>query len=489
MLQTNTKSPLFSVSRKDLIVMIIVVICMFGARFIPVPESWIVTSYGVQVLAIFFGLVIGWCISSLFWPSVLAIVALALTPYGDSSAVISGAFSNSTILMVLLGFICFAPMAYSGVGNVLCNKLLSLKFFVGKPYLLVFTLMMGLFLLSGINALPAPLLLAVITLLGELCQSAGYKSGEKFPAFFLMGIMLIVCCGRSMLPFMPWAIETLSPMEPLQDLSYLTYVVMIIPGSVMVALLYILVMKLVGCDFSRLKASGFSIEEEDKKMNDYQKGVFALIMFIVALLILVGFYGSADGNIVQQLLNKIGVIGVNAFGIFLGIILKAGNEPILNMKKAYESSSIPIDVILMVAMAILISNILTADGTGIKEGLTLVLAPFLERCSGYVLALIVALVTFVLTNMANNMVVAYTMVAVLQSIFSIDPTINLTVTGSMITFTAITGILLPSASFYGAIIYGNEMVTSKMALFSGACAMIVTIIVIAVYMIPIGLLV
>lgn len=488
MSQTNSKRQLFSITRKDLIVMIIVAICMFGARFIPVPESSVITSYGVQVLAIFIGLVIGWCVSSLFWPSVLAIVALALTPYGDSSAVISGAFSNSTILMVLLGFICFAPMTYSGVGNVLCNKLLSLKFFIGKPYLLIFTLMMGLFLLSGINALPAPLLVAVITLLGELCKSAGYKTGEKFPAFFLMGIMLIVCCGRSMLPFMPWALQTVGTLASLQELSYLTYIVMVIPGSILIALLYIFVMKLVGCDFTPLKESGVNIKEEDKIMNDYQKGVFALIMFIVALLIIVGVFGSADGNALQQILNKIGVIGVNAFGIFLEVILKVGKEPILNMKKAYASSCIPIDVIIMVAVAILISNILTAEGTGIKEGLTIILSPFLAKCSGYVLALIIAVVTFALTNVANNMVIAYTMIAVLNSIFAIDPTINLTVTGSMITFTSITGILLPSASFYGAIIYGNEMVSSKQAFFSGACAMIVTTIIMAVYMIPVGLM-
>ncbi|MBP3584999.1 MAG: hypothetical protein J6J59_04845, partial [Peptococcaceae bacterium] len=142
----------------------------------------------------------------------------------------------------------------------------------------------------------------------------------------------------------------------------------------------------------------------------------------------------------------------------------------------------------MFAIAILVSSILTAEGTGISPAIQAFVIPLMANTSGLMFVLILTIVTFILTNLLNNIVVVYTMLAVVGALFTANPTLNLTVTGTMITYMGILGFLLPSASVYGAILYGSEMVTPKSVLTAALLAMFVILLVAAVYMIPIGLM-
>lgn len=480
-------SKLFSISKKDLVIALIAAIFMFGGRFIPVSETSAITSYGVQVLMIFIGLIIGWCASSLFWPSILAIPALALTPYGDAAAVIMGAFNNSTILMILLGFICFAPMSSSGVGEILCNKLLSLKFFKGKPVVFIMTMYLGFFILSGQGAISTPLIILAITLFGDMCRNIGYKRSDLFPAFFLMGLIIAIGCGRCFYPFVGWPLMTVYTLSRLGAISYPAFWAMVIPGTVLFFALYVVIMKLFRCDFTPLKNANINVNSEKTTLNTYQKSVLIYSLVIIFSLIIVGVFGKASGNSLQQILAKVGIIGVNALGIFFGIILKSDGAPLLDMKKTMNY--VPLDMIFMFAIAILISSILTAEGTGISAVIQNMLIPIMSSTGSFGFILILALATFILTNIANNMVIVYTMLAIVGSVFTVNPgLINITVAGTMISFLGILGILLPSASVYGAIIYGSDMTTSKTCIIAGLSAIVVLIVIAAVYMIPIGLL-
>lgn len=480
-------SKLFSMSKKDLIVVLITIIFMFGGQFIPVSEDSTITSYGVQVVMIFIGLIIGWCASSLFWPSILAIPALALTPYGDAASVIMGAFNNSTILMILLGFIAFAPMSSSGVGEILCNKLLSLKFFKGKPFVFILTMYIGFFILSGQSAISTPLIILTITLFGDMCRSIGYKNTDRFPVFFLMGLIIAIGAGRCFYPFVGWPLMTVYTLSRLGEISYLAFWAMVIPGTIIFFVLYTFAMKLFRCDFAPLKNANINVDANKLTMTTYQKSVLIYCLTVIVALIVVGVFGKASGNAFQQLLAKIGIIGVNCFGIFCGVILKSDDKPILDMKTAVRH--VPLDMIFMFAIAILVSSILTADGTGISQLIQSILIPIMSSTSTFGFILILAIATFVLTNLANNMVIVYTMLAVVGSVFTVNPgMINITVAGTMISFLGILGILLPSASVYGAIVYGSDMTTPKNCFIAGLVAMIILILVAAVYMIPVGLL-
>lgn len=473
---------MFSISKKDLVVFLITAIFMFGGRFVPVSETSIITSYGFQVVGIFIGLVIGWCASGLFWPSILAIPALALTPYGDAATVISAAFNNSTIMMILLGFIVFAPMSYSGVGEILCNKLLSLKMFKGKPIVFLISLMIGLFILAGIGAITTPLIILIITLLGSMCKSLGYKKGDLFPAMLLLSAIIAIAAGRCMLPFLGWPLMTVASLARFNvTISNTTYWAMIIGGAFLIFVIYIVAMKLFRCDFAPLKEADLTGDPTKTSMNTYQKAVLFSQLFIIVLIILSNYLSG-----LLPFLGKFSVVGCMALGIVVCFLIKSNGEALLDMKKAIMC--VPLDMIFMFAIAILVSSILTAEGTGVSAAISALIVPLMANTSGLIFILILTIVTFILTNLLNNLVVVYTMLAVIGALFTANPSFNLTVAGIMISFMGILGFLLPSASVYGAILYGNEMVTPKSCFVAGLIAMVVIMLVAGVYMIPIGLL-
>lgn len=79
----------------------VMLLITFGFRVIPAPEG--VTPYGMAVAGVFFGLVYGWTFLDIFWTSLLGVFLLALTGYGSCESVMVAMFSNTTVLMMLLG--------------------------------------------------------------------------------------------------------------------------------------------------------------------------------------------------------------------------------------------------------------------------------------------------------------------------------------------------------------------------------------------------
>ena len=99
----------------------IMLIIMFFFRFIPPPGS--VTPYGMAILGIFIGLIYGWTFINLLIPSLCGAVILATTDYGTCTEVFVAMFSNSTVLMMLLGVLAFAMVQLSGAGDSLIATL------------------------------------------------------------------------------------------------------------------------------------------------------------------------------------------------------------------------------------------------------------------------------------------------------------------------------------------------------------------------------
>ena len=94
------------VNIKTLVHSAIMLILMFGFQLVPPPNG--ITSYGMAVSGVFFGLVYGWTFLGILWPSLLGVLGLAFTGYGTVEHVALAMFNNSTVLMMLLGTISFA---------------------------------------------------------------------------------------------------------------------------------------------------------------------------------------------------------------------------------------------------------------------------------------------------------------------------------------------------------------------------------------------
>ena len=104
--QTNTPTGnKIDINVKAIIHSVIMLIFMFGFKFLPAPGA--VTPFGMAVAGVFFGLIYGWSFLGILWPSLMGIFGLALTGYGSVEKVVIDMFSNSTILMMMVGSLVF----------------------------------------------------------------------------------------------------------------------------------------------------------------------------------------------------------------------------------------------------------------------------------------------------------------------------------------------------------------------------------------------
>jgi len=115
----------------------IVFLLMFAFRFIPAPAP--ITPYGMNVLGVFLGVIYGWSFCGLMWPSLLALIAMGVSEYGNEMAVWAAAFGNSTAVLTLASMLLCGALQATKTTDWLVDTLVNLKMAQGKPWSLVAT--------------------------------------------------------------------------------------------------------------------------------------------------------------------------------------------------------------------------------------------------------------------------------------------------------------------------------------------------------------
>ena len=94
----------------ELVHVIIVFLFMFAFRFIPAPAP--ITAYGMNVIGVFLGVIYGWSFCGLLWPSLLALVAMGVSQFGNEMALWATAFGNSTAVLTLVSMLLFLSLIH-----------------------------------------------------------------------------------------------------------------------------------------------------------------------------------------------------------------------------------------------------------------------------------------------------------------------------------------------------------------------------------------
>ena len=110
---------------------LIMFVLMFGIGYLPAFGS--ITPMGMKVLGVFAGLVYGWCFIDLTWPSVLGFVALGTTGSMTMMSAITMAFSNQTVLTLLIVCAFSDYLRRMGVNEAIAYWVMSKKIFLGRP--------------------------------------------------------------------------------------------------------------------------------------------------------------------------------------------------------------------------------------------------------------------------------------------------------------------------------------------------------------------
>lgn len=145
---------------------------------------------------------------------------------------------------------------------------------------------------------------------------------------------------------------------------------------------YPFIMKLVGCDFSKIAGADVSeIFPVKENLSMAQK----LALLSVAAFIILVVLRTALGNkiaIFGSMNLLYGVAGMMVLLWAFAVAVRVDGKPLMDMKRSAGDFSW--DMLILIAVALFISNLLTNEATGISSWLASLLAPVLNRMDGIV---------------------------------------------------------------------------------------------------------
>lgn len=446
----------------------VVIVFMFLFRFLPAPAP--ITSYGMQVLGIFIGLLYGWCFAgSLIWPSLFAIVAMATTDYGGGMALMTNFFSNASVAMIIFGSFLTGPISVSGAGDWLMAKMLSAKFVAGRPWRITTMLIVGLYVLSLIISNQIIVLLLVMAILPGTLRAAGYTPQDKYPNMLMMGIVIGQLASVMAFPFHGVA---LMPIGTLYAATGLTmdiakWMIAVIPYSFIMLFGYVFLMKIMRCDASKMVdiSTGEMKEKAAEKLGAYPKACL-----IATSMLIVGCIGISFGGYVVPFLNTFSVYGWIALLPAVMMVIKVEGKPLLTTEMITQY--FPWELFLCLATAMFVAGELTTESTGIGMLLGGVLGKFCVAVGEHMFLIICGLLALFLTNFLNNLAIFMTFIAVFCSLYMQGILVDIHTAVIAASLFGCFGFLAPSGSVQGAMAHSFEYTSPKTYYLVGFPAMI-----------------
>lgn len=447
------------INPKELVHIVIMFVIMFGFKYLPAPEP--ITAYGMAVAGVFIGMVYGWSFVGLLFPSLLGAFAMVAAGYGSFEAVILAAFGNSTVWMMVVGMLAFAAMGSTKVTDVLIAKVLGSSAVKKNANMLIYVLLLASAFMGAFGGGPVIALIFLLPVMENLFDSCGYEKGNRFNVFLIAGVILAAQIGMILPPWAPWALmlmATSTASAGIAAMAFGPYFMMMLVLLVVYTVVYPYVMKLFGCDFSKISAGAQSLsaDGDTAKFNTAQIITLVCVMAFVVIMLIISLLSSSI-PFLATVSAKIGTLGMMAIVWIIFSVVKVDGKPVLSTQDA--GAAVSWDLTILFAVAMVVSNALTGADTGVSAFLAGLLAPIFAGKGSLFIVIFAALLTLVLTNVANNVAVAFLMVNIMVALYQNGVAFNLMAATVLIIFMSVVAIVTPAASIMGAMLHSAKSCT------------------------------
>lgn len=431
---------------------VIVFLLMFGFGFLPAPAP--ITPLGMKMLGIFLGLIYGWSFSTLIWPSLMGMLALISTNCVPLKTFLSLGFANDTVVFLLFIFIFTTAVEEEGVTDYMANWCLSRKILIGRPWMLSFSMLLGAAITSALTNMFAAILIfwGIFT---KICLQAGYKPYEKYPTLMILGIALSSVLGTCLLPYRTGPLVLLGAYQMLTGttIDFLRFMLFVVPIIVLAVIVYLIVCRFIfRVDISALKNIKVDfIQPQDLIMNKRQKTVMSFLATFILLAVLPTILPKTF--LLTQILDRLGTIGMIMLLLMIMIWIKIDGKPLISFQ-ALASKGIIWDMMMLFIIILPLSNLLMGDDTGIKPFMINLLMPVFSNTSPLVFMFTALLLPTIITNFANNIVVAMIFIQIICSMSEILG-VNMTPMVMTLMLCANLAFITPAASAPAALVFGN----------------------------------
>lgn len=444
---------------------LIILFFMFGFRFIPPIGS--LTEISMQVIGVFVGVIYGWITVGITWPSVLGLVALGLTDYIAMSDLLVSAFGSQTIIMIFGLFMLAAFVQQADLTGIIVDFLLSRKSAKGRPFLILFY-----FLLAGfIAAILSQCLAVLVIFLGlfkEIMRKTGMEPYSKAVPTFFVGMAYALVIGDIALPFKGCAILGIGAYESLtgETMNLMSYTVFMLPMCIFTIAAYVLFCKyIVRVDLSCL-ANYEHVADETEPVT-FRKKVSLIGMILCMVLLLVPSI-LPDSWAISGLVNNMGLGGLTLFLLAIMMLITIDGEPLLDVGKI--AAYFPWGVYFVIVALFPLADALSSDAVGLKQLLSSTFSSFIPSLPSVAIIFAVVLLSALVTNFANNMVICSLFVTIICFMGDALP-FSPVVLSCLVILGSNMSMFFPAANPMNAILFAQkDIVTFKQEVVHGLAA-------------------
>ena len=420
------------------------------------------TPAGMALVGAFLGAVWGWSMIDMIWPSFAGFLSMGW--FLGFEKIASVGFGNTTVIGLLFMFIILGCVTETGAVTWLIKKLLSLRFFTGKPWVTIGFLFYLSYLIASFGA---PIMaLIMITILTALFSTLKLEPYSKLPTLIMIGVMYSLLMGQVTFPFAGVAFALVATYSAMfkTALDFASYLMFTLPLSILMILFYIGLMKFVfRVDASPFKNFTPEILGECPPITKDQKKAFVVLGLFIGSMLASSI--SALGPI-YLLLNKIGVFGITVVALFVLLLMKREDGRIfINMNEPTQWS-----IILITALVMILSADMMKPEYGITATISMLVGPLMNAFSSpYIAIVIVLFIAVFLTHFATNMVLCIVMMPFMVTMAS---SVGISPTGvvALLFFSCQMSLATPgggapvSAMFYGVEEWVKVGMMSKLAI-------------------------
>ncbi len=440
--------------KKDLLWIHVLVTAFFMFGFGTLPAPGPLTPLGMKMLGVFLGLIYGWSFSTLIWPSIMGMLALVITDCVTFKELLTMGFANDTVVFLLFIFMFTTAIEQEGVTAYMANWCISRKILLGRPWLLSFMLLLGAMLTSGFTNSFAAILI-FWSIFYNICKQAGYKPYEKYPTVMILGIAMFAVLGCCLLPYRTGPLVLLGAYNSLTGVTidYVRFMFFVIPTFLLAIVVYLAVCRYaLRINLNALKTIDMNfINPEDLIMTKRQKVVMLFLVVFVALAMLQSILPQSF--ILGAILNRLTTTGIVMTMLLIMLWLKVDDAPLINLPELAKNGIIW-DMLFLFIIIFPLSGLMMGDDTGIKAFMVEALQPVFSGVSPLVFTVVALILPAILTNFANNIVVA---MIFLQIICTLAEPLGVNMTPMVLVLMVCCNLAFytPAASAFSAMIFGN----------------------------------
>lgn len=451
---------------------VIFLLITFGFGFLP-PFAQI-TEVGMKVLGAFLGAVYGWLFIALDWPSLIALLALGISGYAGSTheLFISG-WTFQSVSQSLLAYLFAEAVAQTQFTSYIANKLMTIKLFRGKPYILMAGCMLAAELMFLLHCGLAGLFL-LWSMFRIISEKAGYAKKNKFTMIMVPFTIMVFILANFVWPFNPGSIVQLNffskGMEALVPgiaVSFGGWTIWWLAITNVYILLWTLFVKyILRIKYPEIAALGDQLEtlgDSNQKMTGEQK---------FGLAVLIGFLtGMFAPNILPaewaftQIFARLGLTGMLCLVLcIMCAYQKRNGEAFITLQGV--SKGIVWNIIWLLVATEPLANAFNAEQCGIMPSIMSVVTPILMGMSSSLFLVASLIILGLVTQVVHNFVLMVVFIPLLCPLYAqMGGNPYVIFFGLIIILNA--ALATPAASYTSALMFGESSMETKYAYIQG----------------------